>query len=318
MVVAKGRRWRVLASVTLGAALLLLGLVLYGRGTLTPRASVRPPGRFGVGLAILPPREGGMALFYPAGPREREVRVRHEGAYLGFVAPEAPQAVLPARPLVVLVHGYTASRLELAWLGERLAADGYVAAATDHADEGEPMDAAHACARARDVTRIIDAVAAHVLAGRMARTDRVLVVGHSFGGTTALALAGTPLRARPPCPDPRVAAVVLTAPPVAPFDLGSRAAPREMPRLALPPAVFVGGGDSLRASAERVGRAYPGARVEVIPGAEHLVFKGVCTPYAKLRMSAQCEDPSGVDRVAVHEAVFEACRAALVAIEAGR
>lgn len=298
-------RFRVKAAATLVALLVLGGLALaYGRGLFTRRADVRDVGAFSAGTRTVQANDLVFEIWYPAPPSSPEALVRYEQAHVGYVARNAPVAEAPPRPLVVLSHGYTASRFELAWLAERLAAGGVVAIAVDHADAGRAMDGALACERAKKVHAAVDAALADPTIRARVAGDRVVAVGHSFGGTTALALAGARVRGHAGCDDARVRGVVATAPPLEPFEPAAAPATPS-------PVIFAGTADSLVASADTVAARWPGVRVVRVPGAGHFVFKGVCTPYATARMPVVCKDAAGVRRRAVHDDVAAAVLALL-------
>lgn len=298
-------RFRVKATASLVALLVVGGLALaFGRGLFTRRADVRDVGPYAAGTRTVQAGDLTFEIWYPAPLTSSEALVRYEQAHLGYVARNAPVADAPPRPLVVLSHGYTASRLELAWLAERLAARGVVSIAIDHADAAREMDGALACERAKKARAAIDAALADPTIRAKIAGERVVAVGHSFGGTTALALAGARVRGQAGCDDPRVRGVVATAPPLAPFDLqGPPAAPS--------PVIFAGTSDSLVAGADAVAARWPGARVVRVPDAGHFVFKGVCTPYATARMPVVCKDAASVRRRAVHDDVAAAVLALL-------
>lgn len=110
------------------------------------------------------------------------------------------------KPVIVFSHGYGLVRSDLKYLAEHLASHGYVVAALEHpgsnftANKGldslKPQEFLH---RPQDVSFVIDELAKinqatdNPLQGKLA-TNNVMVVGFSFGGTTALALAGGELQ----------------------------------------------------------------------------------------------------------------------------
>ena len=101
-------------------------------------------------------------------------------------------------PVVVLSPGFALSTSSYAWLAEHLTSYGIVVAAPQHAETLDPNRLWRATVdRPRDVTATVDFLTdatktAGPLAG-LADTGRVAVVGHSYGGYTALATAGARL-----------------------------------------------------------------------------------------------------------------------------
>jgi Platelet-activating factor acetylhydrolase, isoform II len=75
-------------------------------------------------------------IWYPAEPSAREQAVEIRGFNffeLGTAARNAKMPPSPARfPLLVISHGTGGSGLSMAWLGEALAKQGYIAAAVNH------------------------------------------------------------------------------------------------------------------------------------------------------------------------------------------
>lgn len=120
-------------------------------------------------------------------------------------------------PLVVYSHGSGGMRFIASYFTEVLASHGFVVVAADHSGDtavdaflGTAVDEAENLRlRPRDVSVVLDAVlaAGGDLAWLEGHVDptRIGVAGHSFGGTTGLALAGG-TGASPP--DARVRAVV--------------------------------------------------------------------------------------------------------------
>jgi predicted dienelactone hydrolase len=115
------------------------------------------------------------------------------------------------KPVIVFSHGFGSVRTDLRYLAEHLASHGYVVAALEHPGSNasglkaiqkskkglvEPQEFLD---RPRDVSFIIDELEKlnqtenSPLKGKLA-TNNVMVVGYSFGGGTALALAGGELQ----------------------------------------------------------------------------------------------------------------------------
>jgi predicted dienelactone hydrolase len=138
-------------------------------------------------------------IWYPAaaGAAEEELRIPPADPLFvaGRVARDAPLAPGPRLPLVVLSHGTGGSALQLAWLGTRLAARGYVAAAVDHpgnnaVDGYTPQGFALWWERARDLSAALDGILADATLGPRIDARRIGAAGFSLGGYTVLLLAG--------------------------------------------------------------------------------------------------------------------------------
>ena len=115
------------------------------------------------------------------------------------------------KPLIVFSHGFGSVRTDLRYLAEHLASHGYVVAALEHPGSNETSSKVVSKGknrlvapqefldRPRDISFILDELAQlnqtanNPLQGKLA-TNNVMVVGYSFGGGTALALAGGELQ----------------------------------------------------------------------------------------------------------------------------
>lgn len=198
--------------------------------------SSRPPGSPGGTPATSPAAVGTVQLTVTAAPgRELPAIVWYPAERPG---PGAPPVLGRKLPVVAISHGLGGKKEHAAFLAERLAAAGYLVAAVDHLNDGVEI----APQRPVDVTKLLDRLAERggepAWLADLADLDKVAVYGHSFGGYTALALAGakvgpnpewtalcTAAPATPGCPaptpeqmqpmsrrDPRVDAVVAATP----------------------------------------------------------------------------------------------------------
>ena len=218
------RTARVMASLVGLVALYLAGAVGYQAVAMTPDLPRDDAPRYGGwgphGVGTRQASTGGSTplgttLWYPTddpaggdGPRTSYryemkwfVRTSVPVRAAGRAVRDAPNAAsLDERPVIVLSSGFALPSAGYVWLAERLASHGFLVVAPEHP---ERMDAAldgfwkGVIDRPRDLVEVLDwldgeAATGGTLAG-VADPRRVAVVGHSLGGTTALALAGARL-----------------------------------------------------------------------------------------------------------------------------
>ncbi len=113
---------------------------------------------------------------------------------------------LSERPAVVISHGLGYDRTVFRYLAERLASHGFVALAVEHrGSSAEQINAlltgrsamvvpdSEFLERPRQITALLDDLEAQTVWQRQIDFDRIGVLGQSFGGYTALALAGAEL-----------------------------------------------------------------------------------------------------------------------------
>jgi predicted dienelactone hydrolase len=100
-------------------------------------------------------------------------------------------------PLVLLSHGTGGNRFSLAWLAIALAKKGYIIAAPDHwgntYDNKIPEYFVRYWERPLDISFLITQILDDKSIGHYVNKDKIGIVGFSFGGYTALALAGANL-----------------------------------------------------------------------------------------------------------------------------
>jgi predicted dienelactone hydrolase len=176
---------------------------------------------------------------------------------MGRVVPGAPlSSVARLWPVVLLSHGTGGSGPGMGWLGCRLAAAGYIAIAVSHHGNtaAEPYRAqGFLCwwERARDLSVILDRLAAEGPFTARLDVSRVFAAGFSLGGYTVLALAGA------------ITELALFEQWLA-GQGGRGRGPREFPDLADHFTSLLATSSEFRASVARHGRAYYDPRVKAV------------------------------------------------------
>lgn len=115
-----------------------------------------------------------------------------------------------AKPLIVFSHGLGSVRTDMRYLAQHLASHGYVVAALEHPGSNEAhvkqalqlkaplLEGQEFLNRPKDISFILDRLetlnqAPGFLQGKLA-PERVMVIGYSLGGTTALSIAGAQMQ----------------------------------------------------------------------------------------------------------------------------
>ncbi|CEJ46969.1 Uncharacterized protein apha_02806 [Umezakia ovalisporum] len=120
-------------------------------------------------------------------------------------------SITAEKPLVIFSHGLGSVRHELRYLANHLASHGYVVAALEHPGSNETntnlaiqgknrlLQPQEFLERPRDISFVLNELeklnqtANHPLQGKLA-ANNAMIVGYSFGGGTALAIAGAELQ----------------------------------------------------------------------------------------------------------------------------
>ncbi len=97
-------------------------------------------------------------------------------------------------PLIMISHGTGGSRLSLEWLADALVQTGFIVAAVDHwgntYDHKIPLEFLKPWERPQDISFVISCLLDQPDLKAVINPDKVGMAGFSFGGYTAIALAG--------------------------------------------------------------------------------------------------------------------------------
>lgn len=127
--------------------------------------------------------------------------------YQGGAAPCQAKICLSAKQnshrVAIISHGAFGSPREMNWLGYALASQGWVVAGVAHFGESwvygtdtiDPSVVMRFWQRPQDISFAIDSLSEKGLFNTSLKTDKVIMLGHSSGGFTSLAMVGANLRA---------------------------------------------------------------------------------------------------------------------------
>ncbi|WP_186375856.1 alpha/beta hydrolase [Hyella patelloides] len=136
----------------------------------------------------------------------RQTAVGFAGAYDLNVDIYAPKGLTSSAPLAIIAHGLGSQRSDFAYLAEHLASHGYIVAIPEHAGSSSNYQEAFLrgevnvdvspfefYSRPRDITHLLDRLEQHPDYQKLINWSQIGVLGHSFGGTTALITSGAPV-----------------------------------------------------------------------------------------------------------------------------
>jgi predicted dienelactone hydrolase len=254
--------------------------------------------------------------------------------------------------VAIISHGAFGSPREMNWLGYALASQGWVVAGVAHFGESwvygaENIDLSTAMRfwqRPQDVSFAIDSLSKEGLFNSSLNTDKIIMLGHSSGGFTSLAMAGATLAAgksqsyctsakatddrgcdygkqnkREPMSedrlkkmgllqaqmrDERVAAVIALDP-----ALGHGVSEKSLKNIKIP-ALILGSVDNdflpFSAHAQYYADHIQAAKlVGIEQGAGHFVYIDKCDSDRQVKGVALCQDRDGVDRKAIQQQILE-------------
>ncbi|MFL5255367.1 MAG: alpha/beta hydrolase family protein [Rhodopila sp.] len=268
-----------------------------------------------------------IAIWYPtrATPAYKQI-----GPFQMEVAMDAP-VTGEHRALIVLSHGTGGSAVNSYDTAMALAEAGFIVAAIQHAsdnylDHALSFTAGNFINRPQQISRVIDFMLTSWPSHSTTDSQRIGLLGHSAGGTTALATGGgvgnwqrvvEDCRTHPddwvcsraraagttaapgPAPriagwDPRVRALVLAAPAITVIY-----APDGLAAVSIPVQLWVGQHDDIVTDAARVKTLLPEPpEYHLIPNGGHFAFLAPCNEMLQSAAPQICADPKGFDRVA--------------------
>ena len=278
-------------------------------------------------------------VWYPASPAATELPYNY-GLGHGHVAVSA-DAADSVWPVIVLSHGAFGAARNYSWIAEHLARHGYLVGGVSHYGESylygpetvAPASVLHPGLRPQDCSFVLDYLMSQAPFQRLIDAARIGALGHSSGGTTALALGGAVFDSR--------AMQQYCASAAACQDKGCayarHAPPRSLPRPAAPRAYrdervkavvaldpALGPGYDARAlsmvsvpvhvvgavqndflpfvhHAGRFARLIPGASLtQLTQGEGHFIFLDECDADLEAHGVPLCRDRAGVHRARVH------------------
>ena len=116
-----------------------------------------------------------------------------------------PKDLTKPAPLAIITHGFTSSREEFQYLAEHLASHGYIVLVPEHigsdveykeaflrGEQTVTVSPIEFYSRPQDITTLLDEVEESEL-NSLINWEQVGIFGHSFGGNTALVVAGAPI-----------------------------------------------------------------------------------------------------------------------------
>ncbi len=169
----------------------LLALVLLAP---IPAAAEEAPGL--ITREIAAPHHGtrmSFAVWYP-GEAGAETMFAENPVFQGGLVHEGARPKAGKRPVVLLSHGMGGSYLSLNWLASGLASRGAVVIAVNHPNgwfkDRQPDKMFNHWTRAQDLQAALDHVLADDALSAVVDPSRIYAAGFSFGGWTALSLAG--------------------------------------------------------------------------------------------------------------------------------
>lgn len=295
-----------------------------------------------------PDRAGPVAasVWYPAAKVTYRGLVGDNPVFQGTSAYVGAAMAEGKHPLVLVSHGSGGNMDGLGWLSSRLALKGAIVAAVNHpgstSGDSSPRRSVRLSERANDMKALLDHVLADPELANRIDPARIVTLGFSLGGATALNLAGAITDSKlykPYCDrfpdaadcvffakggvdftrmpeafsgdmrDRRITAAIAVDP-----GLTYAMTQQSIEAMTLPVLLVNLGGDELWKAIDVSARGsdladrMPLAEYTRFGPAHHFTFLGLCKPEGRALLAEEkddpvCDDPAGADRAQIHEAV---------------
>ncbi|MFK7762479.1 MAG: alpha/beta hydrolase family protein [Roseobacter sp.] len=135
-----------------------------------------------------------IAVMYPTNDAAQPMLFAENAVFLGTPVVQNAEPRAGQYPLVMVSHGWGSTYDRMAWLSAGLAAKGAIVVSVNHpnstAGDVEMEIAFQHWTRAQDLSVALNVMVADATFGGMIDDRRIYVTGFSYGGWTALSLAG--------------------------------------------------------------------------------------------------------------------------------
>lgn len=133
-------------------------------------------------------------IWYPSASQTYSTMIGANPAFKGVKAMLGSVPAEGSHPLVLISHGSGGNMDNLGWLATGLVQQGAIVAGVNHpgstSGDSSPRRSIQHWTRAMDATAALDSVLAHPDFGPLIDQSRIYMLGFSFGGFTAMSLAG--------------------------------------------------------------------------------------------------------------------------------
>lgn len=135
-----------------------------------------------------------VAIWYPTNQQQPIEKIGENLIFEGENAVRNAQVVGKNHPLILISHGFSGSWRNQVWLAGALSRNGYIVAAPNHpGTTTQNMNrevAQNMLERPKDISRVLTYLLSDNTFSTAINQDKIGVVGHSYGGWTAIELIG--------------------------------------------------------------------------------------------------------------------------------